>query len=504
MFDKLFLRSQSLMLSAVLLLPGLSLSEGILKNESVSSAEINSEIIQMDSAYSEGIQSFVTRLYEIALGREPDSKGFDDWCRKLTGGDTDGASIAKGFLGSQEFLDKQTDDSTYVTCLYRIFFDREPDVNGFRSWLDKLSEGASREDILAGFINSVEWANVCVRFGIKSGGTASPTIVPPISEGIRTFVNSLYADCLGRPADAAGFKQWSSELAAMRITGKRAAYGFFFSPEFLGRASKMSSVELVSVYYKVFLDRNPDADGLAHWVRLLEWGAGCPDLFAGFSDSEEFKLICTSYGIVCGETIPVPQTSPEEEYISFAESHFKAGIEIMETSDLVVQNEYTLYDVQGPSTTSSQMIISDTDKSVIESFAATHFGSDWTASQKAAYTLYWINRNVTYAASPEQWDVIDDKGFADAIFTYRLGQCAQYNGALVEMLCFLGFDADLIQGYRGKVATSTAQHFWGEVTISDTIYVMEAGNYGDSGEWCYFCAPYGETTKYIKNGLLMS
>jgi hypothetical protein len=504
MFEKLFLRSQSLVLSAVFLLPAFSIPDGTLKNSPASSAEIRCEIIKLNSEYNEGIQNFVTRLYKIALGREPDSKGFDDWCRKLFGGDTDGATIAEGFLWSQEFLSKQTDDSTYLTYLYRIFFDREPDADGFQSWLKKLSEGSSRKDILSGFINSVEWANVCVRFGIKSGGNALPTVTPPISEGIRIFVNSLYEDCLGRKADALGFEQWSSDLAAMRITGKRAAYGFFFSPEFLDRASKMSSVELVTVYYKVFLNRTPDPDGLAHWVRLLEWGAGCSDLFAGFSDSNEFKLKCTSYGIVCGETIPVPTSSPEEEYVKFAEEHFKAGIEIMDTTDLVMQDEYTLYNVQGPSTTSSTMIISDTDKKVIENFAATHFGSDWTASQKAAYTLYWINRNVTYAGSPEQWDMIDDKGFADAIFTYRLGQCAQYNGALVELLCLLGFDADLVQGYRGREATSTAQHFWGEVTISGITYVMEAGNYGDSGEWCYFCVPYGETTKYIKNGQLMS
>lgn len=504
MIDHIFLRSQSILLAAFLFVPSLIMPEVFVRNSSTASTEIQNPVTQLDAEYNDGIQGFVNRLYEVTLGRKADPEGFQHWCSQLASGDTDGATIAKGFLGSQEFLDKKTDDKTYLTYLYRIFFDREPDAEGFQVWLEKMSKRTTREVILAGFIHSVEWANVCVQYGIVSGGDASATVVPPVSTGIQTFVNSLYADCLGRTADAAGFEQWCSDLAAMRITGKKAAYGFFFSPEFSNRASKMSSVELVSVYYKVFLDRVPDADGLAYWVRLIEWGAGYSDLFAGFSDSAEFKQKCVSYGIVCGESIPVPQTSPEEEYIYFAERHFKTGIGIMDTADLSVQNGYTLYNVQGSTTTSYPMSISDTDKRAIENFAATHFGSEWTASQKAAYTLYWINRNVTYAASSEQWAVIDDKGFADAIFTYRLGQCAQYNGALVEMLCYLGFDADLVQGYRGRLATSTAQHFWGEVNIGGLIYVMEAGNYGDSGEWCYFCVPYSATTKYIKNGKLMT
>ena len=32
---------------------------------------------------------------------------------------------------------------------------------------------------------------------------------------------------------------------------------------------------------------------------------------------------------------------------------------------------------------------------------------------------------------------------------------------------------------------------------------MESGNYGDYPYWLYFCALYSETSKYIKNTVLM-
>ena len=58
--------------------------------------------------------------------------------------------------------------------------------------------------------------------------------------GIEAFVNSLYSDCLGRSADPTGFNDWCNKLATGQITGKQAAYGFFFSPEFQAKANAWS------------------------------------------------------------------------------------------------------------------------------------------------------------------------------------------------------------------------------------------------------------------------
>ena len=127
--------------------------------------------------------------------------------------------------------------------------------------------------------------------------------------GIEAFVNSLYSDCLGRSADPTGFNDWCNKLATGQITGKQAAYGFFFSPEFQAKANAWSDTELINAYYKVFLNRGSDPSGASYWVQQI---AGTTNdisiLFTGFADSTEFANKCASYGITVGPHVNVPTT----------------------------------------------------------------------------------------------------------------------------------------------------------------------------------------------------
>ena len=127
--------------------------------------------------------------------------------------------------------------------------------------------------------------------------------------GIEAFVNSLYSDCLGRSADPTGFNDWCNKLATGQITGKQAAYGFFFSPEFQAKANAWSDTELINAYYKVFLNRGSDPSGASYWAQQI---AGTTNdisiLFTGFADSVEFANKCASYGITVGAHVNVPTT----------------------------------------------------------------------------------------------------------------------------------------------------------------------------------------------------
>ena len=59
----------------------------------------------------------------------------------------------------------------------------------------------------------------------------------------------------------------------------------------------LSDQEFVKVLYRVFMDREADADGLNAWIRVLESGQGREHVFNGFADSLEFQEICREYGI---------------------------------------------------------------------------------------------------------------------------------------------------------------------------------------------------------------
>lgn len=131
--------------------------------------------------------------------------------------------------------------------------------------------------------------------------------------GVVTFVTSLYSDCLGRTPDPAGLDDWCTKLENGSVTGKECAYGFFSSDEFKGIALDLTQDEMISVFYKVFLDRPADAAGLSYWrsqIAVFSTIGETATLFTGFADSEEFAQKCASYGITAGEHIPLRVYNP--------------------------------------------------------------------------------------------------------------------------------------------------------------------------------------------------
>ncbi|MCR4689611.1 MAG: hypothetical protein K5745_08720 [Saccharofermentans sp.] len=165
---------------------------------------------------------------------------------------------------------------------------------------------------------------------------------------------------------------------------------------------------------------------------------------------------------------------------------------------------YTFVDMVSANEHASTSTISDADWAALESFANANFDPTWTPAECLLYTMYWIHYNVDYSTG--------SSNYAVSVFENRVGQCAQYNGALVEMACYLGFDnVRFIKGMRSRSATtlkSPFSHYWAEVEIDGTYYCLETGNKADdSGSfvWYYFVKPYGATAakKFVKCGLLL-
>ncbi len=450
-------------------------------------------IRSMEFSPDEGIGGFVSRLYNVALGRGYDEEGFYYWCIKLYYGKMDGATVAEGFLFSTEFQNKTLSNEEYVTILYNVFFDRDPDPVGFEDWVGQLEAGQDRANILDGFINSTEWANVCVSFGILSGGNGVASEIPEPSEGTIAFVNSLYEDCLGRGADALGLEYWTSQLTSQSMSAKQVAYGFFFSLEFANRFAQMTTEEKVNTFYRVFLDREMDSVGAQTWIPLVEFGGGITDLFRGFADSQEFANKCRSFGVICGDSISLPASSIDLDFYDFYRYEASSGIEILnQVTTLNPTRTYTFQNVQTATTKTTEVTISDADWNACAAFAAQHFDPDWSPATCVAYTMYWLHYNVNYGNARG--------GYATSAFIHRTGQCAQYNGALMQMMSYLGYDVTLIQGRRGYVGGNQWQHYWGEIEVNGVKYLIEVGNEGQDGYWFYFLTPYAYTRKFLING----
>lgn len=115
---------------------------------------------------NEAIDAFVTRLYNLTLERDPDEAGFTHWTTPLYNLQSTGYNTAFGFVFSPEMESLGLSNEEYVTRMYRIFLNREPDINGFNDWVGQMNNGASRMTIFEGFVYSEEYINMCLDAGI--------------------------------------------------------------------------------------------------------------------------------------------------------------------------------------------------------------------------------------------------------------------------------------------------------------------------------------------------
>lgn len=252
------------------------------------------------SAYStEGVEGFVARCYQIALGREPDDEGIKGWSEQLRSGEACGVSVAFGFVYSPEFQTAGFDNATYVEKMYNMLLGRASDEEGKAYWVDALNNGADREEIFSGFANSQEFYNLCDSYGIFAGYYIN-AVGMERNASINGFVNRLYTICLGRHGDMAGQAGWVSQLASGATDGCTAAHGFIFSDEYMSKNATID--EYVTMLYNTFLGREPDKSGLESWVDSYFNGRSISKIFDGFAKSDEFKNLCDKYGINPGHS----------------------------------------------------------------------------------------------------------------------------------------------------------------------------------------------------------
>ena len=275
---------------------------------------------QTVSAASNGTADFVTRFYQLCLGRDPDPTGLKDWVDQLQSGKQTGANVARGFVLSEEFKNKKVSNDEYIDIMYEAFFDRQADASGYKTWSKALEGGLSRYYVLAGFTNSQEFINLCNSYGIQPG---SLTLTDPadVYPDTAKFVYRFYKQCLGRGADPTGLNNWVSNLQSGAQTGCDVAYGFVFSKEFSDR--NVSNDDFINIMYHAFFNRNADPTGYATWQKYLDAGFTRHYVLAGFVNSQEFKNLCASYNINPGSLTVLQKDSSISDVIAE-----KSGFEV--------------------------------------------------------------------------------------------------------------------------------------------------------------------------------
>ncbi len=147
------------------------------------------------------VEAFVTRFYQQCLGRGPDPEGLQNWVGHLNSGHLAGADVAQRFIFSEEFEAKGTSNQEFLHVMYRAFFNRPPDPEGYAGWLGQLESGRSRNFVLAGFVNSVEFERLCAAYGINTGsidgGSGPSSSAPPAAPSTVTAAGTINVVCMG-------------------------------------------------------------------------------------------------------------------------------------------------------------------------------------------------------------------------------------------------------------------------------------------------------------------
>lgn len=123
-------------------------------------------------------------------------------------------------------------------------------------------------------------------------------------EETAAFVSRLYRTCLGREEDAGGLLFWKVRLDSGEAAGADVAAGFFLSREY--QAMDKEAGQYVDDLYRAVLGREPDRRGKEFWLDCIDAGSSRHLVLSGFTNSQEFRSLCSRYRIAPGS-----YTSPE-------------------------------------------------------------------------------------------------------------------------------------------------------------------------------------------------
>jgi hypothetical protein len=221
----------------------------------------------------------VMRLYQAALGRQPDAAGREDGTAALMSGHSL-ASLASNFLDSPEFLARfgRPDDTGFIHRAYEQALGRQADAEGLAFWQGKLAGGMGRAELLTGFSESAE-----------NRGLTAPLLANGLWDADDHAVEAarLYQAVLGRLPEQAGLRFWIDYLDT-GATLSAAAARFAESPEFQARFAASDDASLIRVVYANTLGRAPEEAGFSFWMDKLAQGISRGDMITGFSESPEF------------------------------------------------------------------------------------------------------------------------------------------------------------------------------------------------------------------------
>jgi hypothetical protein len=153
--------------------------------------------------------AFVEAAYITVLGRAPDYSGFLYWlnifnsgalasaaCNPVTASNQQSCSqlgLLNQFVASVEFQERFGDPSNqaFVTLVYENVLGRAPDPTGLAYWVQSLTEGLTRPQLLQSFIVSPEYQESFGNQVLVQTTYFALLMRPPTSSELQTWISAL-------------------------------------------------------------------------------------------------------------------------------------------------------------------------------------------------------------------------------------------------------------------------------------------------------------------------
>lgn len=181
------------------------------------------------------------------------------------------------FVSVGELIDRQ----------YRDFLLRAPDPSGLSTWTTYLTTSGTPVGFIAQLVHSNEF-----------GRRISP-------------VARLYKAFFLRVPDTAGLWNWVAATSAGMTLAEVAGH-FANSSEFRNRYGALDNGAYVDLVYRNVLERDPDPEGRAAWLRELDSGSMTRgELMLGFSESNEYRTKNTAWVDVVLVYLAMLQREPD-------------------------------------------------------------------------------------------------------------------------------------------------------------------------------------------------
>lgn len=184
---------------------GLDFWSGLL-DQGQSRLQVVSQIIATSMPGELGAD-LVTGMYQKYLGRTPDAQGLAFWVGIVSQKETIEDTQANLVSTPEFFALSGGTNEGYITRLFNLALGRAPDPQGMSNLLSDLSNGFTREQVAEAVFNSHEFHQLEVAGYYQSQvdpNDRDDTIVP--------FIDDL--DFLDRPADAGGLAAYTAQLDA--------------------------------------------------------------------------------------------------------------------------------------------------------------------------------------------------------------------------------------------------------------------------------------------------